>query len=100
MNPKDVYERSIRHFLAPVVPLLIAQSITDEVVLPRTTATVIRRWCRAGDAISTLWVNDVSHNTTAMVVGPSVVQWIDGRLSGAPAPDNCAMPTPVPPLAG
>ena len=82
------------------VPLLIAQSITDEVVLPRTTATVIRRWCRAGDAISTLWVNDVSHNTTAMVVGPSVVQWIDGRLSGAPAPDNCAMPTPVPPLAG
>ena len=82
------------------VPLLIAQSITDEVVLPRTTATIIRRWCRVGTAMSTLWVNDVSHNTTAMVVGPSVVQWIDGRLTGAPAPDNCSSPTPVPPLAG
>ena len=81
-------------------PLLIAQSTSDEVVLPRTTATVIRNWCGAGDAISTLWVNDVSHNTTAMVVGPSVVQWMDGRLAGAPAPDDCGSPTPVPPLAG
>ncbi len=82
------------------VPLLIAQSTTDEVVLPRTTATVIRRWCAAGVHIDTLWIDKVPHNDTAMVVGPSVVQWIDGRLSGAPAPNDCSMPTPVPPLAG
>ncbi len=82
------------------VPLFIAQSTADEVVLPRTTATVIRRWCTAGVNIGTLWIDQVPHNDTAMVVGPSVVQWIEGRLSGAPAPNDCSMPTPVPPLAG
>ncbi len=82
------------------VPLLIAQSTADEVVLPRTTATVITRWCAAGVHIGTLWIDKVPHNDTAMVVGPSVVQWIEGRLSGAPAPNDCSMPPPVPPLAG
>ena len=80
------------------VPLMIAQSTTDDVVLPRTTASVIDRWCRAGVGIGTLWVNDVSHITTAEVVGPSVVQWIGQRLAGEPAPDDCGAPTPVPPL--
>ncbi len=80
------------------VPLMIAQSTTDDVVLPRTTASVIDRWCRAGVGIGTLWVNDVSHITTAEVVGPSVVQWIGQRLDGGPAPDDCGAPTPVPPL--
>lgn len=80
------------------VPLMIAQSTTDDVVLPRTTATVIDSWCRAGVGIGTLWVNDVSHITTAEVVGPSVVQWIGQRLAGEPAPDDCGAPTPVPPL--
>ncbi len=80
------------------VPLLIAQSVTDEVVLPRTTATIIREWCAAGVGIGTLWVNSVSHNETAIVVGPAVVQWISQRLSGAPAPDDCGLTTPVAPL--
>jgi len=80
------------------VPLMIAQSTTDDVVLPRTTASVIDRWCRAGVGIGTLWVNDVSHITTAMVVGPAVVQWIGQRLEGRPAPDDCGAATPVPPL--
>ncbi len=82
------------------VPLLIAQSTTDDVVLPRTTASVIREWCDAGVGIGTLWVNDVSHITTAIVSGPSVVQWIGQRLAGEPAPDDCGAPTPVPALAG
>ena len=80
------------------VPLMIAQSTTDDVVLPRTTASVIDRWCRAGVNIGTLWVNDVTHIATAEVVGPSVVQWIGQRLAGEPAPDDCGAPTPVPPL--
>jgi hypothetical protein len=82
------------------VPLLIAQSTTDDVVLPRTTASVVREWCDAGVGIGTLWVNDVSHITTAIVVGPAVVQWIGQRLAGEPAPDDCGAPTPVPALAG
>jgi alpha-beta hydrolase superfamily lysophospholipase len=82
------------------VPLLVAQSTTDAVVLPRTTATLVRDWCRAGDHISTLWVNGVSHQSTAIVVGPSVVQWIDGRLRGDPAADDCPLPSPVAPING
>ncbi len=82
------------------LPLLVAQSTTDAVVLPRTTATLVRDWCRAGDRISTLWVNGVSHQSTAIVVGPSVVQWIDGRLRGDPAADDCPLPLPVAPING
>lgn len=78
------------------VPLLIAQSTTDQVVLPQTTASVVERWCAGGTGIGTLWLNGVTHEETAAVAGPAVVQWIGQRLAGSgPAPDDCAAPPPV-----
>jgi hypothetical protein len=47
-----------------------------------------------------MWLNGVTHNDTAIVSGPSVVQWIGQRLAGEPAPDDCGAPTRVPALAG
>lgn len=77
-------------------PLMIAQSTTDEVVLPQTTASVVERWCAAGTGIGTLWLNGVTHQETAAVAGPAVVQWIGQRLTaGGAAPDDCAAPPPV-----
>ena len=79
-------------------PLMIAQSITDEVVLPRTTATVVDRWCREGVGITTVWLNDVTHNDTGMVVGPQVTQWLARQFAGLGAEDDCGVGTPVAPL--
>lgn len=105
-NPWDVpswRRRFIQNTPAPTprdLPLFITQSITDNIVLPRTTATLVPAWCRAGVRITTMWLNGVTHNDTAIVSGPSVVQWIGQRLAGEPAPDDCGAPTPVPALAG
>jgi len=75
---------------------MIAQSTTDQVVLPQTTASVVERWCAAGTGIGTLWLNGVTHQETAAVAGPAVVQWIGQRLmGGGAAPDDCAAPPPI-----
>lgn len=81
------------------MPLLIAQSTTDTVVLPQTTASLIRDWCAAGDAIDTIWIGDTTHAQTAIVVAPSVIQWMTERLRGTPAGSDCDIASPVPPLA-
>ena len=81
------------------VPLMVAQSTSDEVVLPATTAMLVRDWCRAGVPISTLWLAEVTHEATGKTVGPAVTQWLGRQFSGQGAEDDCGQPTPVPPLS-
>ena len=79
------------------LPLFLAQSTTDTVVLPGTTAALVANWCDAGTRISTTWIADTPHMTTAIVVAPSAVQWMDQVFAGRQVPDDCAQPTPVAP---
>jgi hypothetical protein len=67
--------------LSPDMPLLVAESLTDKVVLPNTTALYIQRACTSGSNISALWLNSVGHVALADVISPSVISWIDDRFN-------------------
>lgn len=78
------------------MPVMIAQGTTDEVVLPWPNAIVQDEWCKAGSAISMLWMGDVGHMAAATTAGPEVVVWAADRFAGRPAPRTCDVPPPVP----
>jgi alpha-beta hydrolase superfamily lysophospholipase len=85
------------------MPFFVGQSTADSVVLPETTASLINRWCATGMRITTDWIGQTPHQTTAIVVAPSAVQWMQARLANQLPPDDCGIEAPVPaasPMAG
>ena len=79
------------------LPMLLAQSTTDTVVLAWPNAALQERWCAAGSDLASLWIADVSHIQTALVVGPSVMAWVGDRFAGRPQVRSCQTPPPVSP---
>ena len=79
------------------LPMLLAQSTTDNVVLAWPNAALQERWCAAGSDLASLWIADVSHIQTALVVGPSVMAWVGDRFAGRPQVRSCQTPPPVSP---
>ena len=77
------------------MPVMIAQSTADQVVLAWPNGVLQESWCAAGSRLSMLWLGQVSHQDTAMVAGPQVVAWIADRFAGRPAGRTCDVPPPV-----
>jgi len=77
------------------VPVFIGQSVTDAVVLGWPNGQLQNAWCAAGSTLETMWVYNVAHQGTAVVIGPDVVRWIADRFAGVPAKRTCAQPPPV-----
>ncbi len=91
--------------LPPAVPVFIGQSISDGVVLANSIALMQDKWCKAGSALSILWLGPlasgangpiVTHGLEANVAGPAATAWIQDRFNALPAPNTCD--TPPPPL--
>jgi hypothetical protein len=83
--------------LAPNQPLMVAESLTDNVVLPNTTARYIQRSCQAGSNLTQLWLTNVNHIALQTVISPSVINWLDDRFNGRPNVSNCNQPLPIAP---
>jgi alpha-beta hydrolase superfamily lysophospholipase len=77
------------------VPVLIVQSLADEVVLPWPNAVLQGKWCKAGSDLQMMWLGKISHGETAITSGPSVVNWIEQRFSGDASTPNCSLPLPL-----
>jgi pimeloyl-ACP methyl ester carboxylesterase len=77
------------------MPVFIGQSTTDAVVLGWPNGVLQERWCAAGSTLDMLWLAEVTHQDTAMVIGPTVVQWLADRFANVPARPDCAFPPPV-----
>lgn len=78
-------------------PLLVVQSLTDQVVLPDTTARLIQQSCQAGVLLQTVWLDQVTHQATAVTAGPSVTNWLSDRFTGRPVASSCNQPSPITP---
>ncbi len=74
------FGRGAREAMPPAVPVFIAQSISDGVVLANSIALMQDKWCKAGSALSVLWLGPlatgpngplVSHGLEATVSGPA-----------------------------
>jgi len=77
------------------VPVLVVQSLADEVVLPWPNAVLQEKWCKAGSDLEMMWLGKISHGETAITAGPSVVDWIEQRFSGDASTPNCSLPLPL-----
>lgn len=85
--------------LSPATPLLVAQGLSDEIVLPDTTAALVQNYCSAGSNLMTVWLGDTNHEKSASVSGPFVTTWLQERFAGTPAQDNCSAKLPVAPAS-
>jgi len=80
-------------------PVLVAESLTDAVVLPNTTALYIQRACQSGSDLTQLWLTGVGHIQLASVISPEVIAWIGDRFAGVPATSTCNQPLPITPAS-
>jgi Secretory lipase len=83
----------------PGIPLLIAQGLGDQVVLPNTTALLVQRYCAAGAPLTTFWDPGASHAQIATAAGPIFASWLADRVAGRPQQLSCGEPLPVPPAS-
>lgn len=79
------------------MPLFLAQSTADDVVLAWPNARLQRDWCAAGSTITAEWLGKVSHIETGLVAGPSAIQWAAGRFAGETAQSTCSVQPPIAP---
>ncbi len=85
--------------LSPKQPVLIAESLTDQVVLPNTTALYIQQACKAGSNLTSLWLTGVGHIQLSNTIGPQVIGWIGDRFAGLPNVSTCNQPLPIAPAS-
>nr|WP_296773576.1 lipase family protein [Rhodococcus sp. (in: high G+C Gram-positive bacteria)] len=68
-------------------PMLVAYGDQDELILPPWTENAVREGCAMGDTIDLVVAPGQGHGI--LNVGRAVVDWVDGRLAGIPAPTTC-----------
>ena len=83
--------------LAPSQPLMVAESLDDQVVLPNTTALYMKNACMAHSNLTTLWLTGVGHIQLAGVISPQVIGWISDRFAGLPSTNTCNRALPIEP---
>jgi hypothetical protein len=96
---KVIAQEQTAPVLAPTQPLLVVETLTDQVVLPNTTALYIKRACAAKSDLTSLWLTDVGHIQLSSTVSPAVIAWLGDRFAGRPTTPTCAESSPIPPAA-
>ncbi len=71
------------------VPLLIAQSASDDLVAPLVTRSHAKALCRSGARVRWIDIKGGGHATSAKDSAGATLKWIDDRFSGARAPSDC-----------
>ncbi|MFI6999989.1 lipase family protein [Nocardia sp. NPDC050175] len=74
----------------PDAPIFEWHSPQDNLIPLDAIANTVNRYCRAGVRVESELFPSPDHLTTAVVGFPSMLNWLDGRFSGKPAPSNCA----------
>jgi hypothetical protein len=83
--------------LAPSQPLLVSESLTDQVITPNTNALYIQKACQAKSNLTSLWLTDVTHSQLAEVTAPYVAAWLEDRFEGKPTAPTCGQQLPIAP---
>lgn len=95
------WQQAINQQTAPVLnpsqPLFVGESLTDQVVLPNTTAQYIQRACSSNSNLTSLWLTDVGHIQLQAVIAPAVINWVADRFSGRPTSPTCNQSLPISP---
>ncbi|QBS45772.1 lipase [Nocardia sp. CS682] len=74
----------------PETPIFEWHSPQDNVIPLDAIANTMHRYCRAGVRVESEIFPSPDHLTAAVLGFPSMLNWLDGRFDGRPAPSNCA----------
>ena len=85
--------------LKPSIPAFIAQGTRDTEVPAATTALLQHQWCSAGSTLYVDWLKGATHEGAIAAASVSAVSWIESRLGGSDAPNNCPAKSPVAPAS-
>jgi len=96
---KAVAQEQTAPLLSPSQPLMVAESLGDQVVLPDTTALYIKRACAAHSDLTSLWLADVGHIALPSTIAPAVVDWLGDRFAGRPTAPTCNQLLPIAPAS-
>lgn len=75
------------------MPVVIAQGLKDKTILPQFTHAQVMSRCALGDTVYYVrfpFDDHPSLNYQARLSSTSVIDWMNARWAGEPAPDNCA----------
>ena len=75
--------------IAPQVPVLVVHSALDDIVPFDQGRQMARDWCSEGATVQFDGLGVPTHVGGAVAAYPLAYQWLDSRLRGATAPDNC-----------
>jgi alpha-beta hydrolase superfamily lysophospholipase len=81
--------RSVPARTRTTVPLAVYQGGEDQLVLPDATAAFVARACARGDRVAARVFPDADHGGVLEVAAPALLQWLDDRVAGVPAPSTC-----------
>ncbi|MEV6426293.1 lipase family protein [Nocardia sp. NPDC051463] len=73
----------------PEIPMFEWHSPSDPLIPVDAVNNTDRRWCAAGVQLQTMLVSAPEHLSAAAQGAPAVMQWLDGRVRGEPAPVVC-----------
>lgn len=93
----NILQTETAPILKPNQPVMVAESLTDSVVLPNTTALYIQKSCQAGSNLNSLWLTNVNHIQLQSVISPGVISWLSDRFAGRVATSTCNQPLPIAP---
>jgi pimeloyl-ACP methyl ester carboxylesterase len=96
---KAIAQEQTAPVLAPTQPVLVVETLTDQVVLPNTTALYIKQACAAKSDLTSLWLTDVGHIQLSSTISPAVIAWLGDRFAGRPGASTCDQRLPISPAA-
>jgi len=71
-------------------PVLVIHGGQDEIVPVVTSGLLVDGMCRVGQPVQRLVYDDADHTSVVPSSLGDMLDWIDDRLAGQPAPDDCA----------
>jgi hypothetical protein len=75
------------------MPAIVVQGLEDVTILPQFTHASVMNQCAWGSTMYYVRYPDDDHSTLnyqARLAQPSVIDWMEARWAGEPAPNNCA----------
>ncbi|AKH83589.1 lipase [Streptomyces sp. CNQ-509] len=73
----------------PEVPVFVSHSMLDDVIPYGVGKKLVAEWCAKGATVDFSTNVAPTHVGGAVASYPAAYGWLEGRLAGKPAPDNC-----------
>ena len=82
----------------PGLPVFAGHGLADPLIDPGITAALVERYCAAGSAVNTHWMEGVEHIGSSNDGAPAYLDWLGAIQRDEQPANHCGEPLPVPPV--